>query len=296
MRQSSKRLRFHYGELVALVLLAVSCSTTQVPVGKYDVLAESGQNILSGTTETYTRIEKLQRRFVVETAGSAPLTLESFEPRIDEQSFDLSPELRFREAALEVLVKYALVLQALAKHDFEGEVDKAAEELGGSLKSLAATTAPDNEAAAKASGILATVVDVIGREIVREKRGDALKTVMDSAQADVGELAGLIQGSNKTIKRAIDTMLGRIVAHKNEIRPTVNALERVQFDSEAAFIISEGKEIKNALDNLGTAISGLPLAHAEIRKMLDEEPTGLDALQQLVKEVQRINKFYRSVG
>ena len=161
---------------------------------------------------TYTRIEKLQRRFIVETASDSPLTRDSFRPVIDGQSFDLTPELRFRETALEVLVRYALVLQAFAKRDFAGEVDKATEELAGSLKALAATAAPENESAAKASGILATVVNIIGRAIVQGKRLEALKMVMDAAQSDIAKLTQLIVGSNVKIQRAVDTMLTRLLS------------------------------------------------------------------------------------
>ena len=48
-----RSLHFPYLQLAMVILLASGCSTTTVPVGKYDVLAESSQNILKGTTETY---------------------------------------------------------------------------------------------------------------------------------------------------------------------------------------------------------------------------------------------------
>jgi hypothetical protein len=271
------------------------CSTTTVPIGKYDVLAESSQTILKGTTETYTRIEKLQQRFFVETASDAPLTRDTFRPVLDGQSFDLTPELRFRETALEVLVRYALVLQAFAKRDFAGEVDKATEELAGSVKALTAAAAPDNESFAKASGLLAPVVNIIGRAIVQGKRLEALKMVMDAAQPDLAKLTQLITGSNAKITRAVDTMLSRIVARRKERRPAITAANRVLFDTEVALLISEADEIKDALDQLSASLEKVPSAHAEIRKILDETPTGLEAVQQLVKEVQRIDKLYRSI-
>lgn len=277
-----------------LAFCAVGCTT--IPAGKFDVLAGSSQNILSGITETYTRIEKLQRSFAVEIAQDKPLTQDSFKPVIDGQSFDITPELHFREAALQVLVKYTLVLQSLAKRDFEGDVDRAALELSGSLKSLAATAAPNKEIAQQASGILATVVNVIGREIVRKERLDALKTVMDSAQGDIEKLAKLIVGSNGKIKDVVNIMLGRIVAHKNHMRPSIsNPIERAKFDTEVSLIIADVEDINNAIDGLSTAIAKIPPAHAEIRNALDEKTTGLNALPQLVEEAQRIGQFYRNV-
>lgn len=294
MNKPSGRIVFRRPAILGVALLAASCAA-KIPVGKYDVLVDSSQRILTGTTETYTRITRLQRRFTVATVGSAPLTRESFKPVVDGQSFDLGPELQFREAALEVMVRYALVLQAFARHDFAGEVDKASEELAGSLKSLAATAAPDAGSARQASGVLATVVNVIGREVVRRQRLDALKTVMTSAQPDLAKLAELIAGSNAKIKQAVDIMLGRIVAHQNAVRPPPDSPMRFDFDTEVAAVIAEVEEIEAALAALSAAVAGVPPAHAEIRRMLDERPRDLTALQDLVKEVQRINRFYRSL-
>lgn len=277
-----------------ITVLTAGCTGT-VPVGQYDALAESSQTILSGTSETYTRIEILQRRFSVETAAGQTLDKNSFKPEIEGQSFDLGPELDFREAALQVLVKYSLVLQAFAKRDFQGEVDKASIELAGSLKSLAATAAPKEENAAQASGILATVVDVVGREIVRQKRLEALRAVMDVAQPDLDKLATLITGSNEKIKNFVDIMRDRILAHRSAARPAPNNPMRFGYDMDAAFVIAEVDEINAALANLNTAVTQFPPAHAEVRAHLDNKPEGLQSLQQLVEEAQRVDKFYRTV-
>lgn len=279
-----------YLQLAMIIFLMAGCSTTTVPIGKYDVLAESSQTILKGTTETYTRIEKLQRRFMIEKASDAPLTRDTFRP-----SSDLTPALRFRETALEVLVRYALVLQAFAKRDFAGEVDKATEELAGSLKVLAAMVAPDHDSTAKASSILATVVNTMGRAITQGKRLEALKMVMDTTQSDLEQLAQLIVGSNAKIQEAVEIMLTTIVRHREAIRPTIPPANRLIFHTEVSLIISEADEIKEAIDNLSESIAKVPSAHKEIRRILDDTPTGLEALQQLVKEVQRIDKFYRSI-
>ncbi|MGH8550806.1 MAG: hypothetical protein ACRERU_19850 [Methylococcales bacterium] len=210
-------------------------------------------------------------------------------------SFDITPELRFKEIALQVLVKYSLVLQAFAKRDFESDVDKASEEFAGSLKSLAKTAAPDNDSAKKASGILATVVDVIGREIVRENRLEALKSVMDSAQPDIKKLAQLIVGSNEKIETDVNKMLDRILAHRNRQRPPIDTIERIKFDTDVSLIIGEADEINTAIDDLSASIGKVPPAHAEIRKMLDGQAKGLDALEQLISDVQRIDRFYRNL-
>jgi hypothetical protein len=285
---------------VAILILGAGCESLPlgkpVPSGKFDLLAESSHRILKGTTETYTRIEKLQRLFVVVTAGDGPLTEDSFKPAIDGQSFDIVPELRYREKALEVIVAYSRVLQAFAKEDFEGGVDRATERLAGSLKSFSAATAPNLDLAVKASGLMATVVNVIGRHMVQRKRIQALKEVMDSGQEPLGDLANLIKGSNDKIKRHVNVMFRIILAHANRVRPSPKkGIERVRFDSQTALTVAEVNDIQGSLDAFSDAVTKVPPAHLEIRQMLDDKLKLIPALQQLGEEGKRINKFYRSV-
>lgn len=293
--------KFKLPGLFLIILLFTGCTT--IPVGRYDVLANSSQEILSNTSETYVRIEKLQRRFLVETAtGDVKLNSNDpkpFAPLIEingkTESFDLTPELHFREAALQVLVKYCLVLQAFAKRDFEGEVDKAAAGLAGSLKSLASATVPKNVNAQEASGMLATVINVIGREIVRKNRLKALKNVMDTAQPHMDTLSALIASDNKKINNFVNIMLKRILTRRESQRPSLDTLGRTGFDTDASLLISEVTEIKKSLDKINSAIKKIPRAHAETRKKLDDESQGFDALAQLVGEVQGIDKLYRTL-
>jgi hypothetical protein len=278
-----------------VILLIVLSACTSIPVGKFETLARSGQQILDGTTATYDRIEKLQRRFAVVTVEPGRLTRDSFVPVVDGLSFDLGPELRFREVALDVVVKYAFALQALAKDDFESAVDQAAEELAASLKSFAVLQAPDPAATQKSAGVLAAAVDALGREVVRRKRLEALRVVMDAAGPDLGRLAELTTASNARIKRSVGIMLDRLLAHANEARPTGQLAARVVFDTRVAEEIDEVKEIEAALDGLATAMSRVSTAHAELRAALDDRRSGVEALRELVGEANRINKFYRGV-
>ena len=253
-------------------------------------------NLLQGTTDTYTRIEKLQRRFLVATAGTGPLTAKSFDPVVDGTSIDLTPVLRFREAALEVLVRYTEILKGLAQEDFEAEVNQASEQLAVSLRSLGSTAAPDNAIADQASGVLATIADTVGRIIVEKKRLDALKEVMDMAQPALDKLTPLIEQSNEKIKQLVTLMFDRILAHRNTSRPAFDDPRRIEFDTKVADETAEVKAILASLDGLNNGIRSIPGAHKEIRSMLDEKPgVSKEALQQLIQEGQRINKFYRSV-
>lgn len=294
MRNTVKVIPPYYLAIVAVVVLSAGC--TSIPVGKYKALYESSHTILTKTSDTYKRIEEFQRRFSIATAPNQKLTRESFQPKIDGQSFDLTPELRFREAALEVWVKYTVVLQAFSEKDYVSEVDKASQELAGSLKNLTTTSnGMKTDEAKTASGMLATVVDVIGKEIVRAKRLHALRKVMDSAQGDIDNLSTLIVGSNTKIKKAVGIMTNRILDHANDQRPPYGSVERAAFDERIAVVIADAQEIEEVLDAMNTAVSKIPKAHAEIRFILDEKPTDLEALRALIQGAQRAGKFYRDL-
>ena len=120
--------------VLLLWIIGLSACATSAPIGKYHALKDSSQSILANTTDTYTRIEKLQRRFVITSAPDKPINQDTFKPQINGQSYDLVPELRYREAAFEVLVKYLTVLSVLSSKDYMADVDKASIELSASLQ------------------------------------------------------------------------------------------------------------------------------------------------------------------
>jgi len=279
--------------LICFTLFLITCH--KPPIAKYQLLSESSQRILSVTEETYLRIAKLQHQFTVTTADrDKPITRDTFKPIIDGQSFDLLPELRFRETAIEVLVNYFRVLQALAERDFVSEVNPAAEKLAGSLKSLTESSARLNRPVTKqGTGLLASGANAIGRSLVHKKRIKALKSVMDSSQVDLVQLAELINSTNEKIKRFVDLMLDRIIAHANVARPDYDSPQRFAFDLRIADTINEGENINRTLDKLSQAINEIPPAHAAVRKMLDKKPETWATLQQLTKDINQISKSYR---
>jgi hypothetical protein len=121
--------------------------------------------------------------------GDEKLTPDSFRPVVEGRSFDLEPELAFRQAALGVLVKYLLVLEAFASSETDADVDKASLELGASIEGLMEAAGNGGGRGAQVSGILATGVDAIGREVMAGQRARALGRVMDASQKDIERLA-----------------------------------------------------------------------------------------------------------
>lgn len=281
--------------LILATAIATGCST--VPVTKYKILQKSSEAALTNTTETFTRIEKMQQHFEVVVAPDSPITQDSFDPpTIDGISTDIIPELRFREMALTTLVKYIAVLEAFSEKDFETAVDTASVDLAASLKNLGTDSKALSSADAKiAGGVFATVVDEIGREVVRKKRIAALKSVMGISQKDVEALSLLLSHDDEKIERAVDNMLGRIIAHANYDRPAFGTTARTDFDERISLEICEAKAIKSSLKSISATIAQIPKAHQEIQDNLAKKGSNFEALTALVQEAQRVNNFYRDL-
>ncbi len=282
--------------LVACIGFAAMTGCASLPTGKLQALKNSTQAVHQNTLDTYARIERLQRRFVVTTLPDMPLTRDGFTPKIEGQSFDLVPALRLRESAIEVLARYANLLFALATKDYASDIDAASQEMAGSLQNLRKTAgSAASDAESKGLNAIAAVVDSIGRVLVDYKRREALRRAMDLAQDDLEKLAALIARSNDRIRLAERIMADRILAHANAARPAYGSRDRMIFDSDVAEFLAESEGIESSLDATSAAVAKLPSAHHEIRQVLDERATNLDALQSFVREAQRAGKFYRGL-
>lgn len=280
-------------DLMICMILFLGCAS--IPVGKYEAFNDSSKKILTNTYETFGRIEKLQRYFAVVTAPNSDINENSFKPEVDGKSFDITPELRFRENALEVMIKYTTFLATLSSKDYQTDVEKASQDLAGSLKNLV-NSSGNTQYATQASGIATTLINIASGQIIERKRADALRNTMDLAQDNISNLSSLIAGSNNKIKSLVGIMQGRIIAHANAMRPPYATANRVIYDLNIADLLAEINEINLSLDSMSAAIGKIPAAHREIRVALDNKPTTLDALQGLVQEAQRANKFYRNLS
>lgn len=283
--------------IMSLFCVMVLSACASAPVAKYKVLHDSSQTLLTGMSETYTRIGKLQTSFVIISAPNKPIDINTFKPVIEGQSFDITPSLQYREDAFEVLVRYLNVLNVLASKDYASDIDKASIELSASIKTLIEETnvaGADN--AAQVTAIFGTAIDTLSRPIVETKRIDALKSIMDSSQEDLQTLASLLTGSNTKIKAFIVLARKSIIDHANAARPLFASLYRYEYDQHIADLLEEIEEILAAIDTIDKGIEKIPAAHKEIRASLDEEQSGIEALKSLVQEARRVNKFYRSLA
>lgn len=280
--------------IAILTLIVLACAT--IPTAKYQALKDSSQSLLTSTSDTYTRIEKLQRRFVITSAPDKPINRDTFKPIEEGQSYDIVPELLYREAALGVIVKYFAALNSLASKDYMSDVDKASLELSSSVKTLLVTSKKiSKEDSAKYAGILATAIDTISRPIIETERIKALRSIMKDSQPDLEKLVSLIKGSNLKIKKYVDEALVGILHHVNNSRPNYGSPQRYDYDKNIAELIDEVVAINSSLEGINSAIEKIPTAHKEIKGDLEKKPTKMEALTSLISEAERINKYYRSL-
>lgn len=285
---------FFYTLVVVLVWTLGLSGCTSLPTGQYEVLKDSSHSLLESTKDTYARIEKLQRQFAVATAPDAPLTRDTFKPVIEGKSFDLTPQLRFRESVIDTIDNYIALLYAISSKDYLSEVDKASEQLGASLKNLQ-DTAQTSGIRTVPTGVFATLANTIGRQMGSHKRREALKAAMDQAQPELESLSHLLASSNEKIGVAVGIMLDEMIAHANASRPKYGTMERYRFDSDIANLIAEVEGIQSSLQAATSAINRLPEAHREARRLLDQKESNRDALMEFVKEANRVKQFYGSV-
>ncbi|MGB5082407.1 MAG: hypothetical protein WBO23_16895 [Burkholderiales bacterium] len=274
------------GSLTVLIAAAAGC--TSIPAGRYQALRAASEDVYGNVDDTYARIEKRQRDFVVLTAPDRPLSAETFTVR--GQSFDISPELGHRRDALDALVKYTRALEAIAGKDYATDVDKSAQDLAASLRTL-----EGRDDSATISNAFGTVADLLARALTDSMRLSALKQAMDLGQPGVEALASLLQGSNKKVGAFVSIMQSRFVGHAQADRPKFGTWARYHLDLEIAATLDEFQQIHEALQTANAALAQLPQAHREIRLSLDNREQGLGALRHLIQEVKQLQKFYRNL-
>ncbi len=276
------------GATVLLALALVGCNA--LPSGRFQAFSAASEEISARTTDTYARIEKWQRDFVVLSAPDKPLSTDTFRPVVQGVSFDIRPELQYREATLNVLVMYAKALESLVGKDYATDIDKSAQDLAASVRGLRS----DGENAA-ASNAFGAVADLLGTELTNWMRKRALEKAMDLGQPGVDTLTGLLRQSNVKIVRFTDEMRDRYIAHAQAARPAFGTWERYRFDVKVADALAEFGEIGQALQSANSALEQLPGAHREIRVSLESREHPLDALHQTIQEAQRLRGFYKSL-
>jgi len=280
------------GVLVFFTLAAsVTAGCTAIPTSRFDLLAESGESTLKAAENVFSRMESIQLVECVVRARTKPLSEDVFKPG----DLDLAPRLRLRQSTLEVLARYLELLKELAEKDFQGDIDAASDKLAASAKSLTAQLAPSDDKLSKVGGIFASLVEAVGAEIVREKRIRALEKAMSRAQRDLVEVCSLVSHDVRELKAFMGLMKTRIYSNFDAVRPQEKDYARLVADRELAQILSEFKDLGDALDGLGRAVLKIPDAHQETLQALETPERPREALKALISKAQQIGKFYQHV-
>ncbi|MDO8990069.1 MAG: hypothetical protein Q7U91_10600 [Sideroxyarcus sp.] len=271
--------------VAALAFVQVGCGS--IPTGRYQAFSAAGEDIQSAISDTDIRIEKRLRDFVVLTAPDKLITAKTFSPNIDGNSFDITGQLRSREAALDVLVKYSNTLESLAGKDLSTDVEKSAQNLAASLNGL-----PSVGEGSNAGKLLATIADSIAVGVTESKRRGALKSAMTTAQPAVESICKLLQRDYDKISSYVNLMRDRYIGHANANRPKYGTWQRYKFDGEIAADLEEFQQINDALASASAAIQKMPVAHRQLLEGLDSKEPPLDALRDVIYKAQHLRSFY----
>lgn len=262
------------------------------------IFNESARELHNKTMETFLRIEKVQRKFLVFSNGNNENPdLNLLIPILDGKSFDFLPGIRIREAASDVLLKYSSMLYAVSSGSLECEIDEAIEKFAGSLEHMSEIAESGQYGRGRTGGLLKRTIDLTNDEI-SENRLSALKGIMDNSQVDLGRLVALIVEQNDEFRERISKITAHIIKEMNRRRPLLDdhiSPTLAEYDNEMVCLVQESEEIQKALGELDKAFNTIPEAHFAVRNILGKKIVRLKDLQNLVRRTQNIKRLYRSL-
>jgi hypothetical protein len=281
---------------LAVVVLAAGCAA--LPTGRFDTLATAAKGVEARTTETDADIVQLTRRFMLFSPAPGPYTVNSFVPAVDiggtKFDFDFGPRLEPRQAALDVLVAYTDALAAFARKDYQRDLDRATQNLGGSIARLASHAGASAQVK-QGAGVLATAVNALGRALIDHMRKAALRDAMDTGGPGVRAIATFVKEINAEAALAVTVMSNAMISTSNRLT-VADGVARLALNERVEAVVVESKAILAHLKQSSTAVDAVPPAHDEIRRALDRDDRGpLEKLTALVAEVQRLQKYYSSL-
>ena len=285
--------------LVALVALStISAGCAAVPTGRFDALAAASKGVETRTTQTDADLVKLTRRFMLFSPAPGPYRADSFAPVVEvggaRLDFDFGPRLEPRQAALGVLASYTEALAAFARKDYDGELDRAAHSLGGSVQRLAGHVTA-SAAAKQGAGVLATAVNGLGHAITERMRRAALRKAMDDAAPGIAAIVTFVKEINTLGAAAVTTMRDQMIRKANSLT-VADGVARLQLNEAVEGVIVESNALLAQLKQESAAVDAIAPAHAEIRDSIDhDERAVLEKLKTLVAEVKRLQGVYSSL-
>ncbi len=270
-----------------------------VPAGKLNLFQNAIHTLHETTVETFIRIEELEGKYAVMSIDvNDALEVDSFTPVLDGRRLETLTDLRFREAAAEVMADYATLLHAVSAGDGREAVDAGAETLAASVGILQHAPVPDGIGPAEVAGIFDGVMADLDAVRAEADRRKVLTPLMTGAQVDLQRLSTLIIRDHGKLKTLVHQMIRGIIESANDRRPLrEDSIDPAltAFDSRIASLVKESGEIRAALDDIMAGFAQVPEAHFAIRNLLGQELEGLPALQELVRKAQKVRRRYRAL-
>src|SRR2546422_10252477 len=205
--------------LVAFVALGALCAgCAGMPTDRFDTLVAASKGVETRTTQTDADLVKLTRRFMLFSPAPGPYRAASVAPVVEvggaRLDFDFGPRLEPRQAALGVRASSTEAIAVFARKDYDGELDRAAHSLGGSVQRLAGHVTA-SAAAKQGAGVLATAVNGLGHAITERMRRAALRKTMDDATPGILAIVAFVKEINPLGATAVTTMPVQVIPKAN---------------------------------------------------------------------------------
>jgi hypothetical protein len=290
--------------IVSLAMAVLVWGCCSVPAGKFKALADSASQLGQAGQQADNQTIQAERYWLVVAQTSGDLKPESFslESAFDPQNGehplgdkDLGARIAANGVVLTVIANYLAALSSFASQDFQGDLDKNATKLAGSVKSFGSLRQPWAKEAAQSSGALATAIDALGHAYIEHERIVALSRTMTSVADPLQQLVNFVITNNSVVHNALTRMETHYLDDVNLLRPRTPGAQRLAFDAYIAQAVGQFSDAQKTLTGIDQAIANLPSAHQELARSMCTPNADFDSLQRLIGEAERLSKFYASV-
>ena len=207
--------------------------------------------------------------------------------------------------ALIALRDYADALGELAGADYAADIDKNATKLYGSFKTLDRSytniTGGSLGIGDKEFGIIATLIDGIGRGIAENKRQEAIKGIVIEADPFVSEACDAISahiGDNISYALTnLDTIYTEaVMGYKDAVlkEGLVDSEKKIERLNRVVELARRHQKTKTIPDNIKIAVEKVRKAHATLRKAVENNTFTTDELARDIGELAEFTKQLKS--
>ena len=287
------------------VLLLFGCVAT--PTGNIEVFG----NAAKGVTDKVDAVIKeyndanIQNELTKLAQHSNPITIAAFDPVGEVLIKDADKKNYALYKANKALGSYATALSGLAKAGSRDEIDLAAAKLYGSLHSLDEqykTMRGTNLLDDSTSAIIGRVIAEIGTLYVEKKRGDALKTIIISADKPIQTICDVIIGEllKGTIQERLFTV--RYTELSGYISDYNSIVGKSNFDTKKKALEAIYQKYRvmqassAAVQDAVASTEAIKTAHATIRQEVEKDRFTSKSITEAIGRLKDIQDHYDDLG